>query len=601
MPKKIGSKEGPANTPPDIDALMDAVESGILAAHAPKKTVPDALVPGKTAPTETEVEAYITTLDEQRLVTPYQQGNKEDRDSATKEIAANARVAGRTEKDNPLILKPEIGDVDETETDLGTSPEAFDRQQRIFDELNRQRDAWIARIQAAVSKKEFDALTNEAAVNGKYLSDRAPGFVVGKALFQLLEQHGIADKAEIESIKQEAFRIQEAIAAIYLTKKMEIYPTKPDTGKKKPAGSLQPVAPVSPNPTPAIVAPAMSVTQASISDASVPITKTEELVPTVLSASDGTTFEVPTIEKADTVRYQAKDGAVYLITRPFGKYRIQVEGEKKVVNISKKSLVERGETEGWILAETNIPQPSEPVPTGTLSPEPLATDVVDRTGRIEPTLDELPKQDPAQPAVSSPEAVLAVAAIETPAVVADTTKPEAVPGMAELDAQIAKLRDEVTENRAAFIATEESEQDAWQRLKKIFRNLTPKESDRSDAAKYRAWYDEKILALQAAELEKLKRSGLPIKELRPEMAALIREFEFDEAERIYDARREMRLSKTNQPLLEKMKQLWGEAEQGINGPTARGEAKAWIKLFAGGAGSDCWVGRQGNRKAGCGQ
>lgn len=47
--------------------------------------------------------------------------------------------------------------------------------------------------------------------------------------------------------------------------------------------------------------------------------------------------------------------------------------------------------------------------------------------------------------------------------------------------------------------------------------------------KYRAFYDEKILALQNAELEKLKHSGKTVKELRPEMAALIREFESHEA------------------------------------------------------------------------
>lgn len=152
------------------------------------------------------------------------------------------------------------------------------------------------------------------------------------------------------------------------------------------------------------------------------------------------------------------------------------------------------------------------------------------------------------------------------------------------DAVIAKLREEVASERAAFIAVEESQRSAWKNLTRIFRGLSHKDSDDAELMKYRAFYDEKILALQNAELERLKRSGKTIKELRPEMAALIREFEFDEAERIYDIRQEMRLAKTNQPLLEKMRTLWAEAKEGINGPTAKGEVKAWIKLFAGATG-----------------
>lgn len=157
--------------------------------------------------------------------------------------------------------------------------------------------------------------------------------------------------------------------------------------------------------------------------------------------------------------------------------------------------------------------------------------------------------------------------------------------VSDIDTEIAKLREEVASERAAFIAVEESQRSTWKNLTRIFRGLSHQDSDDAELMKYRAFYDEKVLALQNAELEKLKRSGKTVKELRPEMAALIREFEFDEAERIYDARQEMRLAKTNQPLYEKMKVLWGEAKEGIEGPTAKGEVKSWIKLFAGATGA----------------
>ncbi|TXH07113.1 MAG: hypothetical protein E6Q06_03655 [Candidatus Moraniibacteriota bacterium] len=168
----------------------------------------------------------------------------------------------------------------------------------------------------------------------------------------------------------------------------------------------------------------------------------------------------------------------------------------------------------------------------------------------------------------------------------------------DLDQKIAKLREEVASERAAFIAVEESQRSAWKNLTRIFRGLSHKDSDDAELMKYRAFYDEKVIALQEAELERLKRSGKTVKELRPEMAALIREFEFDEADRIYDARQAMRLAKTNQPMLEKMKALWADANEGINGPTAKGEVKAWIKLFAGAAGTVGTSALQGIEKGG---
>ncbi|MFZ1627146.1 MAG: hypothetical protein WAT81_05085 [Candidatus Moraniibacteriota bacterium] len=152
----------------------------------------------------------------------------------------------------------------------------------------------------------------------------------------------------------------------------------------------------------------------------------------------------------------------------------------------------------------------------------------------------------------------------------------------DIEKRISTLREEVAETRAAFIAVEESQQSAWKNLTRIFRGLSHKASDDGEVAKYQSWYDEKILALQNAELEKLKQSGLPIKELRPAMAALIREFEFDEAERIYDVRKEIRHSKTSQPVFERMKTLWNETAP--EGSASFSETnRALLKLMLGSA------------------
>lgn len=222
--------------------------------------------------------------------------------------------------------------------------------------------------------------------------------------------------------------------------------------------------------------------------------------------------------------------------------------------------------------------------------------------RVDPPL-ESPAPSPDRGATPAAASVAAAAegnvseAVPLPeAVVAPVLESE--PAASEIEKQIAKLREEVASERAAFIAVEESQRSAWKNLTRIFRGLSHKDSDDAELLKYRAFYDEKVLALQNAELEKLKRSGKTVKELRPEMAALIREFEFDEAERIYAARQEMRLTKTNQPLFEKMKALWTDANEGINGPTAKGEVKAWIKLFAGATGAIGSSAVQGIEKGG---
>jgi hypothetical protein len=159
---------------------------------------------------------------------------------------------------------------------------------------------------------------------------------------------------------------------------------------------------------------------------------------------------------------------------------------------------------------------------------------------------------------------------------------EVKPDGAEQDAKIAKLREAVTAARTAFITVEESQTSSWKKLMQTFRTLTHKESDDREVQKYHSEYDQALLALQEAELEKLKRSGKAVQELRPEMAALIREFQFDEAERIYTERRQQRLEKTNRPLSEKLDARWKETIGGLEAEPGTGEKwKEYIRYIIG--------------------
>lgn len=339
-------------------------------------------------------------------------------------------------------------------------------------------------------------------------------------------------------------------------------------------------------------------------------------------------FVLPRIGMNKKIRCRAADGSVYEILKKPGGYRITKDGEPGIASISRMDILKRAGEEGWHLIEAEAatgsaktpdalakPMPEEGEPALDKGPEagsnstetglafPGAGEVAlyhrakgevavtkqgdlyyvtDDTGFFnlsEGSLAELAKKEGWKFIEIKREAGQSASA--TPEMV-QLPKAEAAADSSGLDMKIAKLREEVASERAAFIAVEESQKSAWKNLSWVFRGLSHTNADDAEMMKYQEFYDAKVVALQNAELEKLKASGLSVKELRPAMATLIREFEFDEAERIYATRQEMRLSKANQPLLEKMKGLWTDASEGINGPTAGGEVKAWLKLFAGG-------------------
>lgn len=517
------------------------------------------------------------------------------------------------------------------------SPEALERQRQAFTDLQEQADHWRRKIADVKNKKEFDALTSSAAVNGKWTADTGPGFVVGKALRDVLMKNpDIQSDTEIEAVREQARVLQAELTVLYLAKRAKMYPSRgsvsttatasvPDVAPKspeqraelglmvgevwsaeedghdveieileffdgpakagnarmvrirrtmagprrnenlrmeiplyklaerlksytkkreapKPAERVEPSLESSVSPIEAAAAVevvgAVSSVSAEARDSTVP----EKDVPPLGPAAEQAGSPILPIP-GEKIRYRRKDGSdVWVETEGrTGNYIYRVTDENGFVTADADSLAERAVKEGWQLVEKTSSSFESPTPP--------------------------------------------------PEVAAGTT-------VGDIDREIIKLREEVASERAAFIAVEESQRSAWKNLTRIFRGLSHKDSDDAEVMKYRAFYDEKVLALQNAELEKLKRSGKTVKELRPEMAALIREFEFDEAERVYAARQEMRLAKTNQPLLEKMKALWADAKEGIDGPTAKGEVKAWIKLFAGATGAVGSSAIQGIEKGG---
>ncbi len=291
-------------------------------------------------------------------------------------------------------------------------------------------------------------------------------------------------------------------------------------------------------------------------------------------------FTLPRLGQGKAIRYQDPDGLVYEITKKPNGYRITKEGDPAIASISRTEILKRGQAEGWVIAEgsgsgvpdsdagTEVRQETKDTPSG------------EAAGPKETVEPEAEAGSPKVPAnEQSPRETVRL--IEMSGV----QIPENEITAADMDAQIAKLREEVASERTAFIAVEESQMSAWKNLTRIFRKLSHKDGDDREVEKYRAWYDEKVRALQSAEIEKLKHSGLRISELRPALAALIREFEFDEAERIYATRQEMRLTKLNQPLLEKMRTLWNETAPNLTSESGATSGEVWkarVKLMIGG-------------------
>lgn len=404
-------------------------------------------------------------------------------------------------------------------------------------------------------------------------------------------------------------------------------------------------------------------------------------------------FRLPRVKKGGELCFLANDGSTYVIKHGGGRYRIAKKGDPKIASISKASIEQRGQAEGWVLLKGGLG-----VASGVAMVEPgapaLSPDTVVVASTTEPTVDTVVESSPVSPSEQSTVQKSAIRIIpisgpgdaavklsvgseltsndgssedrlRDPGVVPVTAMnptPESLPmqggvaigavlalldrgqtlnfrranggevrvekksdqyyvyeengsdfitlgveglkrvaeeegwqtveappsmilsdeAMSALEARIAKLRAAVTEARTAFITAEESQANSWKKLMQTFRTLTHRETDDRDLREFHSRYDQTVLALQEAELEKLKCSGKTFQELRPEMAALIREFQFDEAEQIYNERRQQRFEKTNQLLSEKLDARWQETIGSVEEGAGKGKKwKEYIRYIIG--------------------
>lgn len=127
-------------------------------------------------------------------------------------------------------------------------------------------------------------------------------------------------------------------------------------------------------------------------------------------------------------------------------------------------------------------------------------------------------------------------------------KPELV-GPEPLDLLIEKSQSVVEEARTRFVQAEATQGGKWKALKMMFR-LKEETAPEVQAA----WeeYQNNLVKLQGFQIEKIKGSGVEGKELKQLIAGMIREYDFDEAERIDNAKRELRLSKEKASFKERM-------------------------------------------------
>lgn len=123
------------------------------------------------------------------------------------------------------------------------------------------------------------------------------------------------------------------------------------------------------------------------------------------------------------------------------------------------------------------------------------------------------------------------------------------------DQLIEKARTVVEEARGDFVRVEAEQTGALDRLKKYFSFLRKQDEINPEVRECWERYENALVALQSLEIEKIKRSGLKDKELKQSIAGMIREYDFEEAERIDNDKRTLRL-KEQKPLLEKVKTLW---------------------------------------------
>lgn len=144
-------------------------------------------------------------------------------------------------------------------------------------------------------------------------------------------------------------------------------------------------------------------------------------------------------------------------------------------------------------------------------------------------------------------------------------KPELVGPEPFSDQLIEKARAVVEETRGDFVRVESEQAGAMDRLKKYFSFLRKQDEINPEVRQCLEKYQNALVALQSLEIEKIKRSGVEGKELKQLIAGMIREYDFDEAERIDNAKRELRLNKEKEPFKKRIEQHFRDHVQYFDG------------------------------------
>ena len=124
-----------------------------------------------------------------------------------------------------------------------------------------------------------------------------------------------------------------------------------------------------------------------------------------------------------------------------------------------------------------------------------------------------------------------------------------------LDMAIAALKKTIETSRSDYVRVELEQAGAIKSIAKAFRQLAGKSDINPEVIELREAYQGELASIQNLEIQRLKLMGLEGKALREAIAGVVREYDFEEAERLYDLRRRFS-PESKQAWNEKFKALW---------------------------------------------
>lgn len=124
-----------------------------------------------------------------------------------------------------------------------------------------------------------------------------------------------------------------------------------------------------------------------------------------------------------------------------------------------------------------------------------------------------------------------------------------------LNRAIETLKKAVELSRSDYVRVEMEEAGAIKSIVKAFRQLAGKTDINPEVRERREAYQGELASIQDLEIQKLKLMGLEGKTLREAIAGVVREYDFEEADRLYDLRQQFS-PESKQTWNEKCKALW---------------------------------------------